>query len=102
MNSEPLNTKCSWAGGEPDSHYDHKEDEPDQRVLLCAPMETTLNEVQRKLQEGESKPNDVVPTLLLTGVSWVNKETIEKIGIERLKQINGGGEVRQNGRQTAP
>lgn len=36
-----------------DSHYCRKEDAPDQRVLLCASMETTLNEVQRKLDNAE-------------------------------------------------
>lgn len=36
-----------------DSHYCRKEDAADQRVLLCASMDTTMQEVQRKLDAAE-------------------------------------------------
>lgn len=36
-----------------DSHYCRKNDAPDQRILLCSALETTLNEVQRKLDNAE-------------------------------------------------
>lgn len=36
-----------------DSHYCRKEDAADQRILLCSAMDTTMNEVQRKLDADE-------------------------------------------------
>ncbi len=36
-----------------DSHYPRREDAADQRILLCSAMKTTLNNVQRKLNEQE-------------------------------------------------
>jgi DNA polymerase-3 subunit alpha len=36
-----------------DSHYCRQEDAPDQRVLLCSALDTTLKEVQRKLDNAE-------------------------------------------------
>ena len=35
-----------------DSHYPTKEDAPDQRMLLCSAMKTTLQKVEQKLNEG--------------------------------------------------
>jgi len=35
-----------------DSHYPTKEDAPDQRLLLCSAMKTTLQKVEQKLHEG--------------------------------------------------
>jgi DNA polymerase-3 subunit alpha len=36
-----------------DSHYPTKEDAPDQRVLLCAALKTTLKSMDKKIKSGE-------------------------------------------------
>jgi DNA polymerase-3 subunit alpha len=36
-----------------DSHYPHKEDAADQRILLCSALETTLKQVQQRLDAAE-------------------------------------------------
>lgn len=36
-----------------DSHYARREDAQDQRILLCSALETSLKEVQRKIDAGE-------------------------------------------------
>lgn len=36
-----------------DSHYPRREDAPDQRILLCSSLQTTLKDVQRRLDNSE-------------------------------------------------
>lgn len=42
----------------PDAHYARKEDAPDQRILLCNNLKTTMPEISRKISSGQKIPMD--------------------------------------------
>lgn len=43
---------------------------------------------------------DTVPVRLTPGYIYVSKETIEKVGLDILKKINGGGEIIETKQET--
>ncbi len=91
------NTPCVATA---DSHYPRQEDASDQRVLLCSLLETTLNQVQRKLDAAEEvglgaffKSNRYhIPSLAEMEELHTKEELANSVAIsERCSSIKIGG-----------
>jgi hypothetical protein len=67
--------------------------------ITCAVQDgaMTLRPNASQTQEARGGPvpatSDTVPVLLDPGVSYLSRSFVEKFGMEKLKAINGGGEI---------